>query len=120
LQPFGTKGSRLLRGRGLAAPVGHALRSAPEQRRTSGCGPGDRWVLRDPSVKRIVRCALRCMGPEGSASPEPDTHRDRQQLDVLAPDEHAVIPGLSEHAKGAHGDVDAGAAVETEVGVLVL
>jgi hypothetical protein len=57
---------------------------------------------------------------EGSASPKPDTHRDRQELDVLAPHEHAVIPGLREHAKGAHHDVDAAAAVDTEVGVLVL
>ena len=36
----------------------------------------------------------------GSASPELDTHRDRQEPDVLAWDEHTVIPGLSEHAKG--------------------
>jgi hypothetical protein len=56
----------------------------------------------------------------GSASPEFDTHRDRQELDVLASDEHTVIPGLSEHAKGTRHDVDAGAAINAEVGGLVL
>ena len=58
--------------------------------------------------------------PESSVSPEPDTHRDRQKLDVIVPDEHAVISGLSKHPKGAHHDVDAGAAVEADVGVRVV